>query len=180
MINAHQKPKKYQHPKNMISNSIDNLLTIKRTSLRANDAQNVVLVDPRTVSSEVRTYSVERPTAIGILNRNARLRSNTLVSYTKISACESENGSKHNTCDYKRTYKLFHLSLFIKPLIIELSEALESALRAALAFARTFAFWALVTQDTMRTTCSIWFSIINNLSFNVHGYGYGVKDLSTY
>lgn len=170
----------YTKASKAIKFNIRNLLIDKRTSLRANDAQSVVLVDPRTVCSEVRTYCVERPATIGILNRNTGLCSNTLNGYTIISTSESENGSKHNTCDYKRTYKLFHLSLFIKPLIIELSEALGSALRAALAFARTFAFWALVTQDTMRTTCSIWFSIINNLSFNVHGYGYGVKDLSTY
>lgn len=154
---------------------IYNLLTIKRPSLPTRiigQSRSLLLYHATLIErarSTIERYIYLRATLAAIRQTYIPTRSQgTRAVYQTTTA--SNTATKN-----KQTYnKLFHFALSINPLIKALSEPF-----LRLANFLTLAFWALLTQETMRTNFSaIWFSITNNL-LRVYGNGYvPVKHLS--
>lgn len=163
-----------------IKADIYTLLTIKRTSLSPTKGQRVSLLGYHAALVEDAGRSVVRNelctplAAIGKVYVPTRSFGTGTVYQTAATGYRrnitrywmrmrrSDKRSQHEQGNY---YKLFHFALSINSLIKALSEPF-----LRLANFLTLAFWALLTQETMRTNFSaIRFSITNNLSLMYTG-----------
>lgn len=158
-----------------IKADIYTLLIIKRTSLSPTKGQRVSLVWHHATLIEHACSSVvwnivrmlaSNPTrgqwTRSIYNTAATIYDGRNITRYNAGMSRSNEGSQHEQGHY---YKLFHFALSINSLIKALSEPF-----LRLANFLTLAFWALLTQETMRINFSaIWFSITNNLSLMYTG-----------
>lgn len=162
-------------PKRINKDDIYNYLINKRTSQPTINGLRVSLVYPVSYWRKERTNCVKSPTTIGILYRNTWLWSYGWNNYTKVSTCRSKHRNQESTCNYDRTYNLFHFAFSIKLLI----NALRVSNLPFLAKRSALAFWEVVTHDSILTNFSIRTWLTNNPTLSIHPYAYAVKHLST-